>query len=91
MGCADASKVAQPPQKRRLSPSRLLAGDLGHTSPPKRSKNAERMKVASAGDGVAVTRTNIAEVWLPLNNAGSDARILIELQGAASMREPLAF
>lgn len=49
------------------------------------------MKVASAGDGVAVTRTNIAEVWLPLNNAGSDARILIELQGAASMREPLAF
>ena len=81
--------MTQPPQKRRLSPARLLSGDLGQTTPPKRSKKAERMKVASTGEGMAVTRTNIAEVWVPLKNAGSEARVLIELQGAPPHRASL--
>jgi hypothetical protein len=61
-----------------VSPAKLLAGDLSSVrdqkSTMKKSKRAQKVKVA--------TRTDVAEVWVPLVGAGSDARLLVKLQGA---------
>jgi hypothetical protein len=80
-------------ETKRFSPAKLLTGDLGHVVKKKgradsdKSKKAARIKVASKGPLSNVTRTNKAEVWLPLQGAGPDARVLVTLQGARRARD----
>jgi hypothetical protein len=62
-------------------PSKPLGG-LSVKSQKKMSDKAKQVKVASwRGDGPPSLRTDIAEAWVPLQGAGSDARLLIRLQG----------
>lgn len=79
---AGGTQAASEPTRRRLSPASLLvSGDLS-SSTVKPSKIAQKLTVASQqGEGVVVRRTDIVEVWLPLQGAGSDARLLIRIQG----------
>lgn len=85
MNIADVSQTAREPKRRKLSPASLLvSGDLSRSA-EQPSKVAQRATVASQqGQGVVVRRTDIAEVWVPLQGAGSDARLLIRLQGTHS-------
>jgi hypothetical protein len=71
---------AKPPL---LSPARLRTGDHGKKTVKPASKRAKQVKVASTGGGPTGMSTNTVEVWLPLQGAGGDARILVKLQGAA--------
>jgi hypothetical protein len=71
---------------REVSASRLSTAELSQTANSRKekkkgSKKAEKIKVASTGQVLTKSGTDISEVWLPLQNAGSDARILVRLQG----------
>jgi hypothetical protein len=71
---------------REVSASRLSTAELSQTANSRKekkkgSKKADKIKVASTGQVLTKSRTDISEVWLPLQNAGSDARILVRLQG----------
>ena len=60
------------------------------TSQKTLSTKAQQVKVASRqGDGPASFRTDIAEAWVPLQGAGSDARMLLRLQGAQDILLPV--
>jgi hypothetical protein len=72
------------PKVHGFSAASLKTGNLKreeNSTLMKRNKKAEKVKVAQSQDGVRARRTDIVEVWLPLQNAGSDARVLIKLQG----------
>ena len=80
-------EVESKTQVKRLSPSKLLTGNLGAITKRKKdedakSKKTQRIKIASQGALSSATRTNVAEVWVPLQGAGPEARLLIKLQGA---------
>lgn len=79
---ADRQQTSRKPSRRRMSPASLLvSGDLSDST-KKPSQLAQKVQVATQqGQGVVVRRTDIAEVWLPLQGAGSDARVLVRLQG----------
>ena len=76
----DKSNNARP-QSKQLLPSKPLGG-LSVKSQKKLSSKAQQVKVASQkGKSPISTRTDIAEAWVPLQGAGSDARLLVRLQG----------
>lgn len=65
----------------KLLPSKPLGG-LSVKSQKKLSSKAQQVKIASQkGKNPISTRTDIAEAWVPLQGAGSDARLLVRLQG----------
>jgi hypothetical protein len=52
------------------------------------SAKAKQVKVASQkGQGPTLQRTDIAEAWVPLHGSGSDARLLVRLQGVFASPE----
>lgn len=81
--CAEGDPSARSqPHSSKLLPSRPLGG-LSVRQQKKLSVKAKQVKVASRkGDGPTSHRTDIAEAWVPLQGAGSDARMLLRLQGA---------
>ena len=80
---ADNEGAARRKQHRKgLLPSKPVGG-LSVNSQKALSKRAKQVKVASRqGEGPTSYRTDIAEAWVPLQGAGSDARMLLRLQGA---------
>jgi hypothetical protein len=77
--CAGGYAEGSRPHSRKLLPSKPLRG----FGVKKLSAKAKQVKVAfQKGEGPTSQRTDIAEAWVPLQGAGSDARLLVHLQGA---------
>ena len=80
---------------KKISAKNMATGSLGKVkmkpkADSKGSDKAQKVKIAAKGavQTAAASRTNAAEVWLPLQNAGSGARVLVKLQGVLSAEHP---
>lgn len=79
---SDGDSARRSRRNSKLLPSKPFGG-LSVKSQGKLSAKAKKVQVASQkGDGPTTHRTDIAEAWVPLQGAGSDARLLLRLQGA---------
>ena len=80
------SEVESETETKRMSPRNLATASLGKIVSKRKgsksnSKQADKITVAAKGVGSA-SRTNVAEVWLPLQGSSPKARVLVKLQGA---------
>lgn len=85
-GACAGSEVESETETKRITPRNLATASLGKIVSKRKGKQAsskqgDKVTVAAKGVGSA-SRTNVAEVWLPLQGAGPKARALVKLQGA---------